>query len=62
MTVGGRTIGSAVKASIAGLNFDFVEMLDYDSAHIYSILMVTLSFVVLFCVYLFNYKHKAKYA
>lgn len=60
LMVGGSIPGETKVASIA--IYEFVEMLDYESAHIYSFLMIAISFLVLFCVYFFNYKHKAKYA
>ena len=59
LMVGGSIPGETKVASIA--IYEFVEMLDYESAHIYSALMIAISFLVLFCVYYFNYKHGAKY-
>jgi len=60
LMVGGSIPSETKVASIA--IYEFVEMLDYESAHIYSAIMIAISFGVLFCVYYFNYKHKAKYA
>ena len=59
LMVGGSIPGETKVASIA--IYEFVEMLDYESAHIYSILMIGISFSVLFCVYYFNYKQKLKH-
>jgi len=59
LMVGGSIPGETKVASIA--IYEFVEMLDYESAHIYSLLMISISFLVLFCVYYFNFKHKVKY-
>jgi len=59
LMVGGSIPGETKVASIA--IYEFVEILDYESAHIYSALMIAISFLVLFCVYYFNFKHKVKY-
>jgi len=59
LMVGGSIPGETKVASIA--IYEFVELLDYESAHIYSFIMISLSFLVLFCVYYFNHLHKAKY-
>ncbi len=59
LMIGGSIEGETKVASIA--IYEFVEILDYKSAHIYSAIMVGISFVVLFCVYYFNFKFKAKY-
>jgi len=59
LMIGGSIPGETKVASIA--IYEFVEMLDYESAHIYSAIMVAISFIVLFSVYFFNYKHKVKY-
>lgn len=58
LMVGGSIPGETKVASIA--IYEFVEMLDYRSAHIYSVLMIVISFTVLFCVYYFNYKQRVK--
>jgi molybdate transport system permease protein len=58
LMVGGSIPGETKVASIA--IYEFVEMLDYESAHIYSAIMVTMSFLVLFCVYYFNFKQGQK--
>ncbi len=59
LMVGGSIPGETKVASIA--IYEFVELLDYESAHIYSFFMISISFAVLFCVYYFNYKQRAKY-
>jgi len=56
LMVGGSIPGETKVASIA--IYEFVETLDYRSAHIYSAIMVFISFVVLLLVYIFNYKQK----
>jgi molybdate transport system permease protein len=38
-----------------------VEIMDYSSAHIYSIIMLLISFVVLLSVYIFNQKQNKKF-
>lgn len=56
LMVGGNIDGLTKVASIA--IYDAVENLDYHTAHIYSILLVAISFSVLFIVYFFNRKSK----
>ncbi len=56
LMVGGSIPGETKVASIA--IYEFVETLDYRSAHIYSAIMVAISFAVLLLVYIFNYKQK----
>ncbi len=56
LMVGGSIPGETKVASIA--IYEFVETLDYRSAHIYSAIMVAISFTVLLLVYIFNYKQK----
>ncbi|MFK5881446.1 MAG: molybdate ABC transporter permease subunit [Sulfurospirillum sp.] len=56
LMVGGSIPGETKVASIA--IYEFVETLDYRSAHIYSAIMVLISFTVLLLVYIFNYKQK----
>lgn len=58
LMVGGSIPGETKVASIA--IYEFVETLDYETAHIYSAIMISISFIVLFCVYLFNFKSKSK--
>ena len=52
LMVGGSIPGETKVASVA--IYEFVEVMDYSTAHIYSVIMVALSFVVLLGVYLFN--------
>ena len=52
LMVGGSIPGETKVASVA--IYEFVEIMDYSTAHIYSAIMVALSFVVLLGVYLFN--------
>lgn len=59
LMVGGSIPGETKVASIA--IYEFVEMLDYESAHIYSAIMLIMSFLVLLSVYIFNYKQKKKF-
>ncbi len=58
LMIGGSIPGETKVASIA--IYEFVETLDYNMAHIYSAIMLGLSFIVLFFVYLFNFKSKLK--
>jgi len=52
LMIGGSIPDETKVASIA--IYEMVEVMDYGSAHIYSGIMVLISFVVLFGVYLFN--------
>lgn len=52
LMVGGSIPGKTKVASVA--IYEMVENLDYTSAHIYSAIMVGISFVVLLSVYIFN--------
>jgi len=54
LMIGGSIPDETKVASIA--IYEMVEVMDYGSAHIYSGIMVLISFVVLFGVYLFNQK------
>jgi len=56
LMVGGSIPHETKVASVA--IYEMVEILDYDKAHIYSALMVSISFVVLLLVYIFNHKQK----
>ncbi len=56
LMVGGSIPGKTKVASIA--IYEYVEVLDYRSAHIYSAIMVALSFAVLLVVYFFNHSSK----
>ena len=59
LMVGGSIPGETKVASVA--IYEMVEMMDYSEAHIYSAIMVAMSFVVLLSVYLFNAKHNRKF-
>jgi molybdate transport system permease protein len=56
LMIGGSIPDETKVASIA--IYEFVEIMDYESAHIYSAIMVIISFFVLLSVYIFNFKHK----
>ncbi len=56
LMVGGSIPGETKVASVA--IYEMVEMMDYQGAHIYSAIMVIISFLVLLSVYLFNAKSK----
>jgi molybdate transport system permease protein len=59
LMVGGSIPGKTEVASVA--IYDYVEMMDYKSAHFYSAIMLIISFLVLLFVYIFNEKEKRKY-
>lgn len=56
LMVGGSIPDETKVASVA--IYEMVEVLAYDKAHIYSGIMVGMSFFVLLAVYIFNHKHK----
>jgi molybdate transport system permease protein len=56
LMIGGSIPDETKVASIA--IYEMVEIMDYDTAHIYSGIMVLISFVVLLSVYLFNHTQK----
>jgi molybdate transport system permease protein len=56
LMVGGSIPGETKVASVA--IYEFVEIMDYTNAHIYSIFMIILSFLTLLGVYIFNGKQK----
>lgn len=56
LMVGGSIPSETKVASVA--IYEFVEIMDYKMAHIYSAIMLILSFLVLLGVYLFNGKSK----
>jgi molybdate transport system permease protein len=58
LMVGGSIPGETKVASVA--IYEMVEIMDYKAAHIYSAIMVTISFVVLLGVYIFNRKQNKK--
>ena len=59
LMVGGSIPGETKVASVA--IYDMVEMMDYTSAHIYSAIMLIISFVVLLGVYIFNAKQTKRF-
>ena len=56
LMVGGSIPSETKVASVA--IYEFVETLDYTNAHIYSAIMIIMSFLVLLSVYIFNQKQK----
>ncbi len=58
LMVGGSIPGETKVASIA--IYEMVEVMDYTAAHIYSAIMVLMSFLVLLAVYIFNAKQTTK--
>jgi molybdate transport system permease protein len=59
LMVGGSIPGETKVASVA--IYEMVELMDYTSAHIYSGIMLIISFLVLLSVYLFNQKHNKRF-
>jgi len=59
LMVGGSIPGETKVASVA--IYEMVEIMDYSAAHVYSAIMVGLSFIVLLGVYVFNQKHGRKF-
>lgn len=59
LMVGGSIPGETKVASVA--IYEFVEIMDYKNAHIYSAIMVVISFFVLLSVYIFNQKNNKKF-
>lgn len=60
LMIGGSIPGETKVASIA--IYEFTETMDYTNAHIYSAIMITLSFLTLLGVYIFNGKQKKVFA
>jgi molybdate transport system permease protein len=58
LMVGGSIPGETKVASVA--IYEMVEVMEYGKAHVYSAVMVALSFLVLLSVYIFNHKQKRK--
>lgn len=56
LMVGGSIPGETKVASVAV--YEMVESMDYQGAHLYSAIMVGISFLVLLFVYIFNAKQK----
>lgn len=59
LMVGGSIPGETKVASVA--IYEMVEDLDFMSAHVYSAIMVTISFIILLSVYIFNGKQNLKF-
>lgn len=59
LMVGGSIPGETKVASVA--IYEMVEIMDYSSAHIYSAIMVIISFLVLLSVYIFNGRQNKKF-
>lgn len=59
LMVGGSIPGKTKVASVA--IYEMVEEMDYATAHIYSAIMVAISFLVLLTVYFFNKKIKSRF-
>lgn len=58
LMVGGSIPGETKVASVA--IYEMVEIMDYTSAHIYSGIMIIISFLVLLAVYVFNHSQNRK--
>lgn len=58
LMVGGSIPGETKVASVA--IYEFVEVLDYTTAHVYSAIMIVMSFAVLLGVYTFNRHHNKR--
>ena len=59
LMVGGSIPGETKVASVA--IYEMVEIMDYSSAHIYSAIMVVISFLVLLSVYVFNSRQSRRF-
>lgn len=59
LMVGGSIPGETKVASVA--IYEMVEVMDYSNAHIYSAIMVVISFLVLLSVYIFNRHQNRKF-
>ncbi len=59
LMVGGSIPGETKVASVA--IYEMVEIMDYSTAHIYSAIMLVMSFVVLLSVYVFNHRYSRKF-
>ena len=58
LMVGGSIEGETKVASVA--IYEMVETMEYAKAHVYSAIMLLMSFAVLLGVYIFNYRQKRK--
>ncbi len=59
LMVGGSIPGETKVASVA--IYEMVEIMDYEMAHIYSLIMLVMSFLVLLGVYLFNHHYNKRF-
>jgi molybdate transport system permease protein len=59
LMIGGSIPSETKVASVA--IYEMVEVMDYSSAHIYSAIMIGMSFIVLLTVYIFNRKYNHKF-
>ena len=59
LMVGGSIPGETKVASVA--IYEMVEIMDYESAHIYSAIMLAISFIVLLSVYIFNARQTKRF-
>ena len=59
LMVGGSIEGETKVASVA--IYEMVETMDYSMAHVYSLIMIVMSFTVLLSVYSFNKHHNKKF-
>ncbi len=59
LMVGGSIPGETKVASVA--IYEMVEIMDYSAAHVYSAIMIAISFIVLLSVYIFNSRHNRKF-
>lgn len=58
LMVGGSIPGETKVASVA--IYEFTEVMDYSQAHLYSSIMLVMSFMVLLGVYMFNQRHNKR--
>ena len=59
LMVGGSIPGETKVASVA--IYEMVEIMDYKGAHVYSAIMLIISFIVLLSVYIFNHKYNRRF-
>jgi len=59
LMIGGSIPGETKVASVA--IYEMVEMMDYKGAHIYSFIMIIISFIVLLSVYIFNKRNSQRF-
>jgi len=59
LMVGGSIPGETKVASVA--IYEMVEIMDYGAAHVYSAIMLTISFLVLLSVYVFNGRQSKRF-